>query len=52
MRFLKVTPQTILDEAGLDIIYAEPVPETGLGRAIMDKLRRASEEHLQNNIEE
>ncbi|WRQ72955.1 MAG: L-threonylcarbamoyladenylate synthase [Methanosarcinales archaeon Met12] len=31
-----------LDAAGLDIIYAEPVPEVGLGRAIMDRLRRAS----------
>ncbi len=31
-----------LDAAGLDIIYVEPVPEIGLGRAIMDRLRRAS----------
>lgn len=31
-----------LDEAGLDIIYAEEVPETGLGRAIMDRLRKAA----------
>jgi len=31
-----------LDEAGLDIIYAEAVPDTGLGRAIMDRLRKAS----------
>jgi len=31
-----------LDQAGLDVIYAEPVPETGLGRAIMDRLRRAA----------
>ncbi|MBS7645367.1 MAG: L-threonylcarbamoyladenylate synthase [Candidatus Bathyarchaeia archaeon] len=30
-----------LDEAGLDVIYAEPVPEIGLGRAIMDRLRKA-----------
>ncbi|RMD94886.1 MAG: L-threonylcarbamoyladenylate synthase type 1 TsaC, partial [Calditrichaeota bacterium] len=30
-----------LDQAGLDIIYAEPVPEVGLGRAIMDRLRKA-----------
>ncbi|KAA0007092.1 MAG: hypothetical protein FE042_04505, partial [Thermoplasmata archaeon] len=30
-----------LDHAGLDIIYAEPVPEIGLGRAIMDRLRKA-----------
>lgn len=31
-----------LDEAGLDEIIAEPVSETGLGVAIMDRLRRAS----------
>lgn len=30
-----------LDAEGLDLIVAEPVPETGLGRAIMDRLRRA-----------
>ncbi|MCS7171861.1 MAG: L-threonylcarbamoyladenylate synthase [Armatimonadetes bacterium] len=31
-----------LDALGLERIYAEPVPEVGLGRAIMDRLRRAS----------
>jgi L-threonylcarbamoyladenylate synthase len=31
-----------LDRLGLDIIVADPVPEVGLGRAIMDRLRRAS----------
>ena len=31
-----------LDEAGLDVIYAEKVPETGLGLAIMDRLRKAA----------
>lgn len=31
-----------LDKAGLDVIYAEPVPEVGLGRAIMDRLYRAA----------
>lgn len=31
-----------LDKAGLDLIYAEPVPETGLGAAIMDRLRKAA----------
>ena len=31
-----------LDEQGLDAIVAEPVSETGLGVAIMDRLRRAS----------
>ena len=32
----------LLDEAGLDAIIAEPVSETGLGQAIMDRLRRAA----------
>lgn len=31
-----------LDHAGLDLIVAEAVPEEGLGRAIMDRLRRAA----------
>jgi L-threonylcarbamoyladenylate synthase len=31
-----------LDKLGLDMIYAESVDEIGLGRAIMDRLRRAS----------
>jgi L-threonylcarbamoyladenylate synthase len=31
-----------LDDSGLDLILAESVPEVGLGRAIMDRLRRAS----------
>lgn len=31
-----------LDEAGLDRIVAESVPETGLGLAIMDRLRKAA----------
>jgi L-threonylcarbamoyladenylate synthase len=31
-----------LDEAGLDLILAEKVPEEGLGIAIMDRLRKAS----------
>ncbi|MEM7577312.1 MAG: L-threonylcarbamoyladenylate synthase [Planctomycetota bacterium] len=31
-----------LDEADLDVILAEAVPELGLGRAINDRLRRAS----------
>lgn len=30
-----------LDAADLEAIWAEPVPEVGLGRAIMDRLRRA-----------
>ncbi|HEV7402856.1 MAG TPA: L-threonylcarbamoyladenylate synthase [Chthoniobacteraceae bacterium] len=31
-----------LDEAGLELILAQPVPETGLGVAIMDRLRKAA----------
>ena len=31
-----------LDDAGLDLLVAEEVPETGLGAAIMDRLRRAA----------
>ena len=31
-----------LDKAGLDVIYVEPVPETGLGRAIMERLNKAA----------
>jgi len=31
-----------LDAAGLDLIIAEPVPETGLGAAIMERLRKAA----------
>jgi L-threonylcarbamoyladenylate synthase len=31
-----------LDNANLDVIYAEKVPEVMLGRAIMDRLRKAS----------
>ena len=31
-----------LDESGADLIVAEPVPELGLGRAIMERLRRAA----------
>jgi len=30
-----------LDAAGLDIIYAEPVPTIGIGKAIMDRLQKA-----------
>ncbi|RLA97994.1 MAG: L-threonylcarbamoyladenylate synthase type 1 TsaC, partial [Deltaproteobacteria bacterium] len=31
-----------LDRAGVEVIYAERVPEVGLGRAIMDRLRKAA----------
>lgn len=34
-----------LDECGAQIIYAESLPENGLGRAIMDRLRRAAEKN-------
>jgi len=34
-----------LDEAGFGMIFAEPVPERGLGIAIMDRLRKAAAEH-------
>jgi L-threonylcarbamoyladenylate synthase len=35
-----------LDELNLDVILAETIPEVGLGRAIMDRLRRASAKEL------
>lgn len=31
-----------LDAAGLELITAEPIPESGIGAAIMDRLRKAS----------
>ncbi len=31
-----------LDDAGLDAIVVEGIPESGLGRAVMDRLRRAA----------
>ena len=31
-----------LDDAHLDRIVAQPVPEIGVGRAVMDRLRRAA----------
>lgn len=34
-----------LDDAGFDIIIAEQVPDVGIGRAINDRLRRASHSH-------
>ncbi|MCX7918754.1 MAG: L-threonylcarbamoyladenylate synthase [bacterium] len=40
-----------LDQAGLDIIYAEPVPKIGLGRAIMDRLERAAQNGANSKIE-
>jgi L-threonylcarbamoyladenylate synthase len=38
-----------LDALNLDLILAESVPEVGLGRAIMDRLRRASGNQLTNS---
>jgi L-threonylcarbamoyladenylate synthase len=35
-----------LDRFSLDLIMAQPVPERGLGRAIMDRLRKASTKEL------
>ena len=37
----------LLDEAGLDAVVYETVPDEGLGRAINDRLRRASAKNLQ-----
>lgn len=34
-----------LDEAGVDMIIAEEIPERGLGIAIMDRLRKAAAKH-------
>ncbi|MCX8110956.1 MAG: L-threonylcarbamoyladenylate synthase [Syntrophorhabdaceae bacterium] len=34
-----------LDNKDVDIIYAERVPEKGLGRAIMERLKKASKKH-------
>lgn len=35
-----------LDEAGLDVILAEPVAQTGIGAAIMDRLGKAAHDFL------
>ena len=39
-----------LDKAGVDVILAEPVPAKGLGRAIMDRLKRAAASKHRRNI--
>jgi L-threonylcarbamoyladenylate synthase len=39
-----------LDNAGVDVILAEPVPAKGLGRAIMDRLKRAAASKNQRNM--
>ena len=38
-----------LEEAGVDVIVAEPVPETGAGIAIMDRLRKAAYKYKNNS---
>ena len=35
-----------LDRDDIDIIYAERVPENGIGRAIMERLKKASKRHV------
>jgi L-threonylcarbamoyladenylate synthase len=37
-----------LDALNLDLIVATPIPEVGLGRAIMDRLRRAASKEQRN----
>jgi L-threonylcarbamoyladenylate synthase len=39
-----------LDREGMDVIYAERVPETGLGRAIMERLRKAEKRPAGNAL--
>ena len=34
-----------LDRDDIDVIYAEKIPEKGIGRAIMERLRKASKRH-------
>jgi L-threonylcarbamoyladenylate synthase len=36
----------VCDEADVKVIYCQKVPETGIGLALMDRLRRAAEEDL------
>jgi len=35
-----------LDKEDVDIIYAERIPENGLGRAMMDRLKKAARKHV------
>jgi L-threonylcarbamoyladenylate synthase len=35
-----------LDRDNVDIIYAENIPETGLGKAIMERLKKASKKYM------
>ena len=39
---LQVTAWTEDESGGVDEIIAEPVPDRGVGKAILDKLRKAS----------
>lgn len=41
-----------LEEAGVDVIVAEPVPETGAGIAIMDRLRKAAHKYKNSSENE
>ncbi|MEG6617449.1 L-threonylcarbamoyladenylate synthase [Peptococcaceae bacterium 1198_IL3148] len=36
------------DQLGVDVILAEGIPDTGLGRAVMDRLRRAAGGNIQH----
>ncbi len=36
------------DDSEVEVIYAEPVPEKGIGKAIMDRLKRAQHKWLKN----
>ncbi|MGE5355258.1 MAG: L-threonylcarbamoyladenylate synthase [Deltaproteobacteria bacterium] len=36
----------LLEDSSVDFIVAEPVPETGIGIAIMDRLRKAAHQYL------
>ena len=40
-----------LDALGLDVIVADPVPESGLGVAVMDRLRRAARRHRRRAVD-
>ncbi len=40
-----------LDDSGYDLLVAEEVPEVGLGRAIMDRLRRAAAGNRRANFD-
>lgn len=39
-----------LDRDDVNVIYAEKVPEAGIGRAVMDRLRKASRKHSEGTV--